>query len=506
MGPLVSLLILATAGAFAQVVEGTVLNSVTGNGIAGVKVELQGSGKTAYTLTTDATGHFRAEDVPDGSYTVRYSAREYWSSDARYPLPSVGIGTYPTFPMSAGASPVKLELHMAPYAKVSGRVLDDRANGVANAPVEMSGAGFAMVRTDAQGKFEIQSGLLPGEYTLSVEPPAGLKPPVRPPGDERARVWAATSYPSKIVLLPSAERNGIEIKLEAVPAYPVRGLLLGPDGKPAPNVEVRMQAGLTYEPSASSRSKADGTFELPAVRDGEWLVLAETAGLKANTHILIAGKAVEKVQLHLSPPFTIRGKVVIEPPDGAPAPTMPSVLLAPHPGPIYDGRGGMFISGPNEHPDTDGNFVLKDVYPDRYGVYSWGNMAPDYLDAIRVGDTEITASEMEFSGALPITVIYKRDGGWITGTVERCDGGHVILVPQDPGRQLPQYFRLTECTTGDHYEFQAVRPADYYLVAAPRAMRIDLSKLDYGLLNQAGRVTVRPGEACSADLKLAVAQ
>ena len=75
-----------------------------------------------------------------------------------------------------------------------------------------------------------------------------------------------------------------------------------------------------------------------------------------------------------------------------------------------------------------------------------------------------------------------------------------------PARQLPQYLRVTDCDSADRYDFQAVRPGDYYLVAVPSGMRVDFGKLDYGLLNQAGRVTVRTGEASSADLRLAAPQ
>ena len=76
----VCVLILWAAGAAAQSVEGTVVDSVTGNGIPGVKVDLvavsaavesddpgpPGAQPAAYSTTTDEQGYFRLEGVKAG--------------------------------------------------------------------------------------------------------------------------------------------------------------------------------------------------------------------------------------------------------------------------------------------------------------------------------------------------------------------------------------------------------------------------------------------------------
>jgi len=67
---LLCVITLTAASVVAQTVEGTVINSVTGDGISGVKVTIQ-AGTTVYTPTTDAKGRFALDNVPDGSYLAR---------------------------------------------------------------------------------------------------------------------------------------------------------------------------------------------------------------------------------------------------------------------------------------------------------------------------------------------------------------------------------------------------------------------------------------------------
>ena len=98
-----------------------------------------------------------------------------------------------------------------------------------------------MVTTDASGKFE-QHVQPPGRYSVWVTPPAGIKPPKPEPGSDQVRVWTPVYYPgvtlpeaaSRIAVHPGDRISGIELKLLAVPAHVVRGMLLNPDGTPAP--------------------------------------------------------------------------------------------------------------------------------------------------------------------------------------------------------------------------------------------------------------------------------
>src|SRR5258708_6091554 len=120
MPKLLYILMLWSASAVAQTVEGNVVNSVTGGGIAGVKVNLSWSNDTYYSATKDAQGHFLFERVQDGVYTISYSSPGYFY-EPKGPR---------QFQVTAGVNPVKLEARMTQLARVSGRVIDGRGHAV----------------------------------------------------------------------------------------------------------------------------------------------------------------------------------------------------------------------------------------------------------------------------------------------------------------------------------------------------------------------------------------
>ena len=296
MAKLFCLLFLGAGCAVAQTVEGTVLDAATGSGVAGVKVELLMEGWTRYDAITDGAGRFRFDKVKEGDYTDRYQSADHWLT--------AGWADCHAFHVAAG-SPVNLETRLMPWSKISGRVVDPKGNGVANAPLELTGSGMTINgrtymrtswggggggqlgqaplampfrgQTDAHGKFEVQ--LMPGTYGLSVVPPPALKPP--DPGEDGAPlVWTRTYYPgvdaaeaaSKIVVFPGSDVSGVELKLFAVSPHAVRGVLLNPDETPAPKVAITMADGPR---SVQVVSEPDGTFEFPSVVEGEWRLLAQ---------------------------------------------------------------------------------------------------------------------------------------------------------------------------------------------------------------------------------------
>jgi hypothetical protein len=460
-----SLLALGVACAVAQTVEGSVFDAATGAGVSGVKVELLKGATAFYETTSDGGGRFRFDNVREGDYAARYQSPDYWLT--------AGPSDYRTFHVADG-SPVKLEARLMPWSKISGRVVDGRGNGVANARMELTGSGMVvngrtylrtswggggggqlnepplemthMGNTDAHGKFEVQ--LMPGAYGLSVVPPPDLKPPV-PERDGPVLAWKRTYYPgvdvaegaAKIVVLPGGEILDVELKLLAVPAHAVRGVVLNPDGTPAAKAAITLGETLR---SGTVESKADGTFELPAVAEGEWRFSAEaqrgSVRLRATEWIEVTRHDLENVKLRLVPPLTLRGKVVMEAPKDGPAPRLGPFILS-----LRGGRtrspGDMGLMGvPMAIPDAKGEFI-QDAYP---GVYRLGPLLqppppPYYLDEIRVGGADLTMQEVEISSDVAITVVYKTDGGSVVGRAENCASGGVLLVPSDPARRRPGF-------------------------------------------------------------------
>jgi Carboxypeptidase regulatory-like domain len=534
MMKLLCVLLLAACGQ-AQTVEGSVINSVTGTGIAGVTVSLSSaSGRQGYPNTTDALGHFIFENVKSGLYRFNSLPSPFFVTES--PAPRM-------LQITAGADPVKLAVRLTPLPTISGRVVDSKGDGVAKAQLELwpRGGGQGVETTNAEGKFELH--LPPGRYIFSVRPPVGLKPPDPDPGDTRPLVWTQTFYPgvilpdaaSKIMLRPGDTRD-IELKLAAVPAHAIHGVLLKPDGTGAPDVKIFLGEDPQAEPEYRTQSNSDGSFEFPAVVDREWSIDAEQESdgviLRAAQWIEMSGHDIEGFKLTLNPPFKVQGRVVMETAEGAPLPEPLSVSLVPHLGRIHKESGmanSMLQPATYAEPmpglpgtetmlvraylfgldtdgaipatiNADGTFKIENVYPGGYRIVATPPRPPFYLAEVRLGATDIGAAERELSsGAAPIMVVYKTNGGSVRGTVEKCGSGAVLLVPADTAGQGLGFIHSVRCDSNDRYEMRAVRPGDYYALAF--AGTGPVPTLDSGLLNQATKVTVRPGETSLEDLR-----
>jgi hypothetical protein len=515
--------------ACAQSVEGSVVDAVTGAGIAGAKVELLRSTTPFYETATDSGGRFRFDNIKEGDYSVRYQSPGYWLT--------AGPTDYRSFPVPAGET-VKLNARLMPWSRISGRVVDPKGRPVPKASVEVSGFGMqvngrtyvrsswgggggglltdspgAMTfrgQTDAEGRFEVQ--LMPGSYELSVIPPPSLKPP-EPEPDGPLLAWTQTYYPraavaeaaTKIVAHPDGAVQDVEMKLLAVAAHSVRGLVVNLDGAPAPEAKVSLRAGSRF---MNADAKADGTFEFPAVAEGEWVLSARTesngATLQAAVEwIDVAGHDIDDLKLRLIQPLNVRGRVVVEPEskDAAPPPGSPFMLAR------QGGRSRFsedFLPGGTAlvAPADGGRLSVEGLYPGVYRAAARIGPAPAtpfYLEAIRAGDADLLAAAVPILSDTTVTVVYRTDGGAVRGVAEACFSGGVLLVPKDPERRRTGASRSGACDAAGKYEILAVRPGEYYALAF--AGNGPVLPVDETLLQLASRVTVRAGEASVLDLR-----
>src|SRR5690348_13900143 len=111
------------------VVEGTVVNSITGAPIEGAKVEL--SGKRHYNLVTNAKGVFFYDNVAPGDYIpiVRKDGFVFSKSGV------TGGGT--PFHVEAGGEPVRPRFELIPPGRLRGRVLGPDGNPAAGVEVAL---------------------------------------------------------------------------------------------------------------------------------------------------------------------------------------------------------------------------------------------------------------------------------------------------------------------------------------------------------------------------------
>jgi hypothetical protein len=513
--------ILTGAALASQIVEGRVVNSATGGVIAGVAVHLSQGGKVAYSAKTDAEGRFRIESVQDGVYIADYKASGFWS------VPNIlDRGTGRPIAVASGSDPVRLEVKMPPIAKLSGRVLDGSGKPVAGASLFLAWEDrwcrppacvglFRTVKSDEKGEYTIADLDLPGRWLLSAAAPPSWKAPES--DNEERQGWTQTFYPgvadaqlaSEVVVRPGGDLWNMDIKLATAPLHWIRGRVLGIDGDPVPKAAVTL-AKRYGAASVHQETRSDGAFEfeVASVTGDEWSLSTtwDQGGAKlwAAETVEIKRRDPENFELRLTAPFSVQGRIVMDVPEGRPAPKRPGVMLTFDAGGWTPSRdaGFRFVAA---NADARGDLTIKNVYAGPYQIaLAEPPDAPYYLDSIRLGDRDATAGVEIVSPAQTLTVTYKFDGGTVRGTIEDCVGIRVLLVPQDPSLRREGFMRYTSCGQDGRFEFSAVRPGEYYGFAIAGNDGTPWYQMirDEEVLKQAGRVTVRAKESTVAEIKI----
>src|ERR1700733_15947028 len=143
-------LLLLAPTLFGQVIEGTVVNSVTGEAIGGASLQIEKAGKAPSQTTSDTQGAFRIEGVAYGTYTAITFKSGF--------LTVQDDATRRPFRLVAGLDPIQLKLSLIPRGRISGRVLDGDNQPVAGADVSLlEGTGGGQNGpTDANGSFSFE--------------------------------------------------------------------------------------------------------------------------------------------------------------------------------------------------------------------------------------------------------------------------------------------------------------------------------------------------------------
>jgi len=205
--------------------------------LEGVKITVEGQGKSD-TVTTDSEGRFHASSLPEGSYKVRVAPLEGLSDRSNEREVKVA---------DRGCATVTFWLEVD--GRVSGRVLDGEGRPLSNCYVMVYSAeaanrysGFSMsATTDDQGRFKI--GRLPsGNYNLSVN----YDGPSDEQRSELIKSFPLFYYPGVlsadqsgvIVVGESAKVEDVDFRLPAMQERTIEGVVLWPDGKPAPNAQL----------------------------------------------------------------------------------------------------------------------------------------------------------------------------------------------------------------------------------------------------------------------------
>jgi hypothetical protein len=485
-------------------IEGRILNSATGAGIGGVGIRLLDSQRTVLTATTDDSGSFRIGALHDGQYSIEYQKEGFLVVRPEPP------------PRISGAEPLRFTAEMATWPTLRGRVTGPDGEPAAGIHVQLN---FGLdVATDADGFFTFTK-IPPGAYTLV----ARRSPPTGPtdPGQDRIEP-VPTYYPSVIdstqaeliQIRGGADLSGYEIRLRTAPVQRIRGTVLGLDGKPAAKAQVSLITPPSGPPflmrgavnlqvvSAASllaeqqtQTAADGSFEFIA-RRGDWLLRAassigldpqhrdlyQTGGASAS----VGTRDLDGVTVRFAQSFTL--DLSIDWGQSKPASPRPQQLIFLP----LEGQGtGIAMAGLTP---------AVSMSPGRAIVMAGLTATPgSYPAAVIIGGRDVLGQEVNLLGPQPVQLVYRSDGGSVSGTIDKGANLIVALIPQESS---PLKIAISGRTdAGGAFSIADIPPGDYYAVAIQDTQGMQTPVFRSFVAANGTRVKVEPSSSTTLELR-----
>lgn len=457
---------------------------------ATVQVVPEEQGGSSYTAVSDTDGHFEISSVQPGRYRIfveRTGFIEVDKSGRRLPGTALSL--------QAGQHIKDLQMRMLPAAVVTGRVVDEDGDPMANVEISVLHYGYSAgrreleqersERTNDVGEFRI-GGLLSGRFFISASPaPDFSSAPVLKESNENESKsdlgYVTTYYPgttdrSQATPLELHPGDEISIDFTLVPTrtFRVRGSVSGTRDLGDSRSVVMLHPKEFNEVFSAAEVDKDGNFEIRGVAPGSYTitVMRSTGETAQVTHQDLEVVASDVNGLRLVPAQTsqIRGQLQIENARRSDLSQL-AVLLRPRNG----SDTGLVMGSEQGRVKPDGSFELKDVSPGTYTVTIAGGSSSlrDYfLKKVVAGGRDVTDTGLVVPGgaAFSMNVIVSPSGPSIIGTVtddknQPVGNATVVAVP-DAAHQA-QLDRYQQAITDQHGRFtlHGLNPGSYTVFA-----------------------------------------
>jgi hypothetical protein len=382
---------------------------------------------------SDDDGRYEFRELPAGRYSITASktAFVFWSYGQTQPA-SPGVPLVLGQDQTANA----IDIRLLRGAVITGRISDEFGDPMPNASVMVMRQQFLQgqrrlmptgdrATTDDVGGYRI-FGLAPGQYYISAAALAsiGIVNGLPVEGAEARRGYAPTFYPGTAEI-NSAQRltvgaaqtlSEINIGLLRTRMVTVSGVATDSQGRPltAGGISIMPKGGVTGFGSSGGQLRPDGTFTVPYVSPGEYVVRANAfrpppaPGMPAEppeiSIAIVTVNGEDVTDVHLAPvaPVTVSGRVFFDDP-GAALALKPSALRVVWQRLNPDDMGIGIVSGSTPAVQDDLTFELKTA-PGRIALRVIAPPStPPILSAwrvkaVRVNGVDVTDSGVDVGG------------------------------------------------------------------------------------------------------------
>ena len=512
------------------VITGRVLAGKTDTGIASATVYLMVPEATTMprAVLTDRAGRYTIDKLAPGQYRVSAMPPDH---TARFvPMDTAS----PRVDLQNDATVTVPDLRLPFAAAVSGRIVDEHGEPLANIEVFAMGQRFGVTkvqrvgqgiqaRTDDQGRFRV-FGLSAGDVILVAEAGQGFS---GMDAADRAGGFVTTYYPDaisdsearRITLREGSDLEGIEIRMTRMRTFRISGTIVDSRGLP----DGAAQAGLHHFANGSGGTTQinvapDGKFEMHGVVPGSYRIVIGTMNFGsfgatktteyATVPVEVSDSNIDDLVITTKPGTDLTVRVVFE-------------SDAPHPPPPSFGLVGwtplsLGFSPPQAEMGPDSIVVLKRaIGPVVLRPMSGPVKSEWFLKGVYLGDRDITNTPTEFTpaDATRVRVVFTDRGATITGSVSEDSGKPVkefaiVLFPEDRAEWIEQASGVMEAAPekSGGYRLAGVRAGRYRIAAIDRRRAnqfyFDQPLMFAALAKDATAITVTENEQRVVDLIL----
>jgi hypothetical protein len=469
-------LALAQAPEDSSSVEGTVVNSATGDPIRKVRVTLRATGEGAdpYATTTDAKGHFLIDEVDAGRYHLSAFRNGY--TEVR----KSGVA----LTLEKGQNIKDVAVKLAPEGVISGRILDTEGDPLANVSVASMNVGYengkrglviaGWANSNDLGEFRL-AGLRAGKYVVraTFQQQSGnvQRRPVR-----TEEAYVTTYYPrtmnaksaSTIEVSPGAQITGINLVAMRAQSLHIKGRVGAASPVNALPIWLSLapRDDLSAMPEMNTVVNAQGDFQVNGIFPGAYVLRASCTARDGKMYsgralVEVRDSNVEGIELELRPSRKFRGRVIIEDRGNLQGAALYVWI---------QGKGRGLTGSGSTQVKEDLTFETNNVGVGPYDFSLHGYPESFYLKSIRMGDQDVTETGGDFAEDGELTFLLSPNAGVVEGSVqnvkdEAAPGAKVTLIPDSKHRSWKSRYKTVDTDQKGHFVIKGVAPGEYKIYA-----------------------------------------